>query len=58
MENITMNVKNNKLMIEIDLKAKRRPSASGKTEVIASTQGNVSIPDHPEIKLGVNCYTK
>jgi hypothetical protein len=34
------------------------PSASGKTIIIASTEGNVAIPDHEEAKIGLNVYLK
>jgi hypothetical protein len=33
-------------------------SSSGKTIIIASTEGNQSIPEHEEIKIGLNVYTK
>ena len=46
------------LTIKIDTKKTFGPSAAGKTEIIASTLGNVSIPNHEDIKIGVNCYTK
>lgn len=58
MENIKTAIKGNKLTIEIDLKEKGRPSGSGKTQVIASTNGNISIDGAPEMKLGLNLYTK
>lgn len=55
MQNVKTVVKNNKLLITIDLKAKKTKSASGKTLIIASTKGNKDIGDG--ITLGVNCYT-
>ena len=33
------------------------PSSSGKTIIIASTEGNISIPDREE-KIGLNVYRK
>jgi hypothetical protein len=33
------------------------PSSSGKTIIIASTEGNVSIPEREE-KVGLNVYRK
>lgn len=58
MTNVTMTEENNVLTIKVDLSERHGRSASGKTEIIASTRGNISVPNHPEIKLGVNCYTK
>ncbi len=57
MKNVDFSVSGDTLVIKVNLKAPRTASASGKSEVIASTEGNVSIPGHPEIKLGLNCYT-
>jgi len=42
--------------IVIDLTKRAGRSASGKTMVIATTNGNAQI--EPGIFLGVNCYTK
>ena len=55
MQNIKTTVKNDKLLITIDLKAKKTKSASGKTMIIASTKGNKDIGDG--VVLGINCYT-
>ncbi len=53
-------IKDNKLHIIIDLE-RPKPSASGKTLVIASTRGNVVTPAHIEGKpviIGLNAYIK
>ena len=52
-----MNVEGNILIIKVDLSKEYGPSSSGKTIIVASTEGNVSIPDHEE-KLGLNVYRK
>jgi len=57
MENIKMEVKGDKLNIEIDLTKRGKISSSGKSISVASTSGNISIPGHEAIKIGVNCYT-
>ena len=57
MQNIEMSVKGQKLTIEIDLSKRLGPSKSGKTVVIATTSGNVDVPENLNVKLGVNCYT-
>jgi hypothetical protein len=58
MTNCTMDVKDNILTITIDLSKRYGPSKSGKTETIATTSGNISAPEHPEIKIGLNVYAK
>jgi ABC-type molybdate transport system ATPase subunit len=46
------------LTITIDLTKTFGPSSSGKTTIIATTGGNVPAPEHDDIKVGVNIYTK
>jgi len=60
MQNIEMTVRegDGKLVIEIDLNKDYGRSKSGKSVIIATTSGNVSIPDHPDIHLGLNLYRK
>jgi hypothetical protein len=58
MQNVQMKVSGDTLTITIDLSKRLGPSASGKTIGIASTKGNVSVPDHPAISIGLNVYTK
>ena len=57
MQNVTMKVTGSKLVIEVDISKRFGKSASGKTTLIASTQGNVSIGDSGAT-LGLNVYTK
>ena len=57
MKNVDMHVEGNILTIKVDLSQEFGPSASGKTTIIASTEGNVSIGDRPE-KIGLNVYRK
>jgi hypothetical protein len=45
------------LTIKVDLSKEFGPSASGKTIIIASTEGNVTIPNREE-KVGLNVYRK
>ena len=53
MKNVEMSVDGNILTIKVDLSKEYGPSSSGKTIIVASTEGNVSIPDREE-KLGLN----
>jgi len=57
MKNIEMNVDGNLLTIKIDLSKEFGPSASGKTIIVATTEGNIMLPDREE-KVGVNVYKK
>lgn len=58
MINVEMRREGSKLIVEIDLDQRNGKSKSGKTVVIASTSGNVTVPDSDgKIKLGLNCYT-
>ena len=56
MKNIDMTVEGNELVIRVDLTESHGTSASGKSEVIATTSGNQSVPGHDGVKIGINCY--
>jgi hypothetical protein len=57
MRNINMTVKGNVLTITCDLEADKIPSSTGKTLIVASTEGNQKVPGS-EFVLGLNLYTK
>jgi hypothetical protein len=57
MKNVEMSVDGNILTIKVDLSKEYGPSSSGKTIIVASTEGNVSIAGREE-KLGLNVYRK
>ncbi len=56
MINLEMKVDGNKLVITADLSKSAGPSKTGKTTIIATTSGNVSVAGHEGIKVGVNIY--
>lgn len=56
MRNVTMKREGNKLVIEVDLTANLGPSASGKTTLIASTEGNAMVEGPEGAKIGLNVY--
>ena len=58
MKNVEMKMEDNILIVKVDLTKEFGPSASGKTIIIASTEGNISIPDKENIKIGLNIYKK
>ena len=56
MTNVEMRVDGNKLVITADLSKDFGPCKSGKTTIIATTGGNVSVPGHEAVKVGLNIY--
>lgn len=57
MKNVEMSVEGTILTIKVDLSQEFGPSSSGKTMLIATTEGNVSVPGREE-KIGLNVYRK
>jgi hypothetical protein len=57
MKNIEMTVEGTTLTIKVDLSKEFGPSGSGKNVIIASTEGNVTVP-HRDEKIGLNVYRK
>lgn len=53
--NVTVAKEGNILLIRCDLSAETKASASGKSEVIGTTNGNVAVPG-TDLKLGLNLY--
>lgn len=59
MKGMKMTVKGDILTITVDLSKTHGKSASGKSEIIASTEGNQSLAKpHEDVKVGVNIYKK
>jgi len=58
MKNVEFKVSGKKLTIEIDLSKNFGPSKSGKTTIVASTEGNETIPNTGGIIVGLNAYVK
>ena len=57
MKNVEMTVEGTILTIKVDLSKEFGPSASGKTIIVASTEGNITVPTRQE-KIGLNVYRK
>ena len=57
MKNVKMSVDGNALTIVIDLEKRYGKSSSGKNIIVASSEGNQSVPD-TDYKIGINVYTK
>jgi RNA 3'-terminal phosphate cyclase len=56
-QGVTVSVKDNVCTISFSLNGDFGPSSSGKTNIVATTSGNVEIPG-TGIKVGVNCFKK
>ena len=58
MKNVQIEVKGKKMVITVDLSQNQGPSASGKTEIIATTGGNARIASNGngEVFGGLNVY--
>ncbi|HVM33491.1 MAG TPA: hypothetical protein VMU88_10180 [bacterium] len=57
MKNVEMKVEGDILTIRVDLSKEFGPSSSGKTTIIASTEGNIPVTGRDE-KIGLNVYKK
>ena len=58
MRNIETSLVGDILTIKVDLSKPPQLSTSGKSNVIASTEGNISLPGKEEVKMGINIYTR
>ncbi len=57
MKNVNLSMSGNTLTITVDLTQEFGPSSSGKTIIIASTEGNFPLPGRTEV-VGLNVYRK
>jgi hypothetical protein len=55
-KNVEMRIEGKKLIIEVEMDQDFGPSKSGKTRIIASTEGNISAPGDEDVKIGLNVY--
>ena len=58
MKNVEMALEGDILTIKVDVSKEFGPSSSGKTIIIATTEGNVPIPGAEDKKVGLNVYKK
>ena len=56
--NVKSKINGNTLTLVINLDETQGPSKSGKSTIVASTNGNVPVPGsaHPDMRIGVNVY--
>jgi hypothetical protein len=57
-KNVKVEVKGDVLTITVNLKGDQGASASGKTRIIGTTQGNVQLDGTDGAVLGLNLYRK
>lgn len=58
MKNCDMKINGNILTITVDVTKDFGKSVSGKSIIIATTEGNVTVPETDDIKIGLNIYKK
>ena len=58
MKNCEMKLDGNILTITVDVSKEFGKSSTGKSIIVSSTEGNVSVPGNEDIKIGVNVYRK
>ena len=58
MKNVELKIEHGKLVVTVDLAKELGPSASGKSVIIATTEGNMDVPGAPDVKIGLNVYRK
>jgi len=58
MKNVDLKLEGNILTIKVDISKEFGPSTSGKTIIIASTEGNKVVPGKEDVKIGLNVYKK
>lgn len=58
MKNVDIKVDGDIVTFTVDLSRDFGPSASGKSIVIASSEGNQSVPEYDGVKFGLNVYKK
>ena len=57
-KNCEMRLNGDILTITVDVSKEFGKSSTGKNIIISSTEGNVSIPEKEDIKIGLNIYRK
>lgn len=58
MQNIEMTLEGRILTIKIDITKELGPSKTGKSILVATTEGNKSLPGVEGMKVGINVYKR
>jgi hypothetical protein len=57
MQNVKTEVKGNILTITVDLSKRLGPSSTGKTMLVASSEGSSKVPGHEGVKFTLSAFT-
>lgn len=57
-QNIEIKVEKDKMILTVDLKKRLKDSTSGKTVIVASTEGNAKIEGHDGLQFGLNVFAR
>jgi len=58
MKNCDMRLTGNLLIITVDISKEFGKEPSGKSIIVASTEGYIPIPNKDDMKIGLNIYKK
>ena len=58
MKNIEATVSGSILTLTVDLSKEYGLSSTGKTIIVASSEGNQNVPEYAGLKFGLNVYKK
>ncbi|HOX31442.1 MAG TPA: hypothetical protein PLB91_03880 [Spirochaetales bacterium] len=58
MKNVDMKLDGDILTIVVDIAQEFGLSPTGKSRIIATTEGNVSIPGRKAVRMGLNVYSR
>lgn len=58
MKNIEVKVNKNQMLITVDLSIELGISRSGKSTMIATTEGNTKVPGHEDVTIGLNVFKR
>jgi hypothetical protein len=57
-KNVKFEIRDDVLIINVDLKERHGASRTGQSVIVATTEGNHPLPGHPEMYFGMNVYVK
>lgn len=58
MKNIKAAIEGDELVLRVNLKERHGKSSTGKTTIVASSEGVKPVDGHPDIKFNLTAFTK
>lgn len=58
MKNVKFEIRQDILIVNIDLKERHGSSKTGQSIIVATTEGNHELPGHTGVYFGLNVYLK